>query len=133
MYHHADDGIVISLRGRVIPNHGLVTTQDVGVDSTRTNLSIGLLCNTTYDECCTSNNAASWYHGHFAGMVETSNQFAFGMSKTKQSLNLFRNKVLDDPTATNGIWRCIIPDQNGDQQTKYIGIYARGTTGQLTL
>ena len=124
---------MISLRGRVIPNHGLVTTQDVGVDSSRTNLAIGLLCNTTYEGCCTSNNAASWYYGHFTGMVETSGRLAFGMSKTSQSLNLFRNRDLSLPTQTNGIWRCTIPDQNGDQQTKYIGIYARGTTGQLTL
>ena len=124
---------MISLRGRVIHNHGLVTTEDVGVDSTRTNLAIGLLCNTTYEECCTSNNAASWYPGHYTGRVETSDRLAFGMSKTEQSVNLFRNRVLPNPTVTDGIWRCTIPDQNGDQQTKYIGIYARGTTGQLTL
>ena len=125
---------MISLRGRVIHNHGLVTTQDIGVDPTRTNLAIGLLCNTTYEECCTSNDAASWYHGHYTGMVEISNRLAFGMSKTEQSLNLFRNRALTtNPSATDGIWRCTIPDQNGVQQTKYIGIYANGTTGQLTL
>ena len=58
---------------------------------------------------------------------------AFGMRRTGQAVYLFRNKVLSNPTVTDGIWRCTIPDQNGDQQTKYIGIYANGTTGQLTL
>ena len=117
----------------MIPNHGLVTTQDIGIDNTRTNLAIALLCNTTYEECCTSNDAASWYYGHFTGRVEISGRLGFGMSKTKQSLNFFRNRAHSPATATDGIWRCIIPDQNGDQQTKYIGIYASGTTGQLTL
>ena len=39
--HYVDDGIVISLRGKVIPNHGLVTTEDIGIDPTGTNLTVG--------------------------------------------------------------------------------------------
>ena len=132
---------MISLRGRVIPNHGLVTTQDIVVDRSGMRLEEGLKCSTTYEQCCTDTSTmtttASWHHGHTTFSVQLSDPsnnapFAFGMRRSGQAVYLFRNKVLTIPTATNGIWRCTIPDQNGDQQTKYIGIYASGTTGQLT-
>ena len=136
-----DDGIGISLGDRELPNHGLVTAQDIGVDKSGMRLEEGLKCSTTYVECCTgtfNTRTASWHHGHVTTPVQLSNSsianpFAFGMRRIGQAVYLFRNKMLSTPTATDGIWRCTIPDQNGDQQTKYIGIYANGTTGQLTL
>ena len=137
-----DDGIRISLGDREFPNHGLVTSQDIGVDKSGMRLDEGLNCSTTYDRCCTGTSTtrtASWHHAHVTTPVQLSNPsrtigfYAFGMKRTGQAVYLFRNKVLPNPTSTNGIWRCTIPDQNGVQQTKYIGIYASGTTGQLTL
>ena len=140
-----DDGIRISLGDRELPNHGLVTTEDIGVDRSGMRLEEGLKCSTTYDRCCTGTSTmtttASWHHAYVTTPVQlsdpsrtTSQLYAFGMRRTGQAVYLFRNKVLTtNPTATNGIWRCTIPDQNGDQQTKYIGIYTSGTTGQLTL
>ena len=136
-----DDGIRISLGDRELRNHGLVTTEDIGVDNSGMRLEEGLNCNTTYVQCCTGTSntrTASWHHGHITIPVRLSvpsiaNPFAFGMKRTGQAVYLFRNRVLPTPTVTDGIWRCTIPDQNGDQQTKYIGIYANGTTGQLTL
>ena len=134
---------MVSLGDREFPNHGLVTTEDIGVDRSGMRLEEGLKCSTTYEQCCTGTSTmtttASWHHGHTASPVQLSNSaitdpFAFGMNRIGQAVYLFRNKVLTtNPTVTDGIWRCTIPDQNGDQQTKYIGIYASGTTGQLTL
>ena len=119
-----------------------MTTEDIGVDRLGMRLGEGLKCSTTYEQCCTGSSVttltASWHHGHTASLVQLSDPsnnapFAFGMRRTGQAVYLFRNKVLTNPTVSNGIWRCTIPDQNGVQQTKYIGIYANGTTGQLTL
>ena len=137
-----DDGIRISLGDREFPNHGLVTAEDIGVDNSGMRLEEGLKCSTTYEQCCTGTSTmtttASWHHGHSTSPVQLSDPsnndpFSFGMRRIGQALYLFRNKVLTNPTVSDGIWQCIIPDQNGDQQTKYIGIYANGTTGQLTL
>ena len=133
----SDDGIVISLGGRVIPNHGLVTTEDIGLDPEGQNLTVGLSCNTSYEECCTgseSSMTASWHLAHFSGSIplsSTSDTFSFNMNRTRQAVYLFRNRNLNQFTyaQTNGIWRCTIPDRNGSMQTKYIGIYTRGTTG----
>ena len=130
------DGIVISLGDRVIPNHGLVTTEDIGLDPEGQNLTVGLSCNTIYAQCCTGTSSmtrtASWHYAHFSGNIplsSTSDTFSFNMNRTRQAVYLFRNRNLNDPTVTNGIWRCTIPDSNGVQQTKYIGIYTRGMTG----
>ena len=119
-----------------------MTAQDIGVDPTGMKLDEGLKCSTTYVECCTgtfNTRTASWHHAHVTTPVQLSSPsrttgfYAFGMKRTGQAVYLFRNKMLSTPTLTDGIWRCTIPDQNGVQQTKYIGIYTRGTTGQLTL
>ena len=138
-----DDGIRISLGDREFPNHGLVTTEDIGVDKSGMRLEEGLNCSTNNEQCCTGTSTmtttASWHHGHTTIPVQLSNSsrttgfYAFGMKRTGQAVYLFRNRAHSSPTVTDGIWRCTIPDQNGVQQTKYIGIYANGTTGQLTL
>ena len=131
----SDDGIVISLGDSVIPNHGLVSNEDIGVDRTGSDLTVGLSCNTTYVQCCTgseSSMTASWHLAHFSGSIppsSTSDTFSFNMNRIGQAVYLFRNHIPNDPTVTNGIWRCTIPDSNGDTQTKYIGIYTRGMTG----
>ena len=120
----------------MIPNHGLVSNEDIGLDHTGSDLTVGLKCNTTYVQCCTGSSSmtrtASWHYAHStAGVVLSSSATtnSFEMRRTGQAVYLFRNHILNDPTVTNGIWRCTIPDRNGDTQTKYIGIYTRGMTG----
>ena len=135
------DGIVISLRGREIPNHGLVTAQDIGVYPNGTHLEVGLSCNTTYDVCCSDFNGTagggqspsgvgSWLYAHSAEYVyrqeDRPQNYGFGIKRNESAVYLFR-----DPTThsqADGIWRCVIPDSSGTKQTKYIGIYSNETT-----
>ena len=150
-----DDGIVISLGDRVIPNHGLVTTQDIGVDLTGTNLTVGLKCNTTYSGCCsdfttlTGNGQSraqdgrnpsgngSWLYPHVVATLYAPRQtdqpnFISGITRYGSAVYVFRNRESDNNRlyVTNGIWRCVIPDSGGREQTKYIGIYSSGNNGE---
>ena len=142
---YSDDGIVISLGDRVIPNHGLVTTEDIGVDPTGRNLTVGLKCNTTYHGCCSDftpgdgsspSGNGSWLHAHghtfyVPRQVDRPNYIS-GIKRNGRAVYVFRNRESDNNRLylINGIWRCVIPDSGGREQTKYIGIYSRGNNGE---
>ena len=139
---------MISLRGRVFPNHGLVTAQDIGVDSTGTNLAVGLKCNTTFSGCCSDfttglndfvraggdpTGNGSWLNAHvtlhpyFSRQVDAPGH-TFGITRNGNAVYVFRNKM-SAPAAADGIWRCVIPDSSGTEQTKYIGVYSSSSNG----
>ena len=144
-----DDGIVISLGDRVIPNHGLVTAQDIGIDPTGTNLTAGLKCNTTYGMCCADftdgksmvyqiqygerpSGRGGWLYAHavetyISRQVDVSSH-TFGITRNGNAVYVFRNKV-SAPVIIDGIWRCVIPDSSGTEQTKYIGVYFNSSNG----
>ena len=146
---HVDDGIVISLGDRVIPNHGLVTTQDIGVDPTGTNLAEGLKCSTTFSNGCCSDSTStgstrdgsspsgsgSWLHAHgntfYVPRQVDQRTFISGITRNGRAVYVFRNRESDNNRLylINGIWRCVIPDSSGTEQTKYIGVYSRGNSG----
>ena len=143
----ADDGIKIALRGRVIPNHGLVTIQEIGVDSNGTNFTVGLSCSTTYDSCCSDYTGAQLTararNGHSPSGVgswlypqlKRNNKYItrqvdqplyiFGIRRisNENAVYLFRNNHNHVPSRVIGIWQCVILDSNGREQSKYIGIY----------
>ena len=141
-----DDGIMISIGERVIPNHGLVATQDIGVDPNGANLTSGLKCSTTYDMCCSDSTrttstrggqspsgSGSWLYAHFPTNPYIVRQIdsvsnTFGIRRNENAVYLFRNKM-SAPPAADGIWRCDIPDSSGTEQTKYIGVYSSNSNG----
>ena len=138
-----DDGIVISLRGREIPNHGLVTKEDIGVDPIGTHLEVGLSCSTTYDMCCSDFNdtagggqspsgVGSWLYAHIAEYVyhkeDRPAKFVFQIKRNGSAVYLLHNHMDQSMLSrADGIWRCIIPDSSGRERTKYIGIYSNET------
>ena len=134
----------------MIPNHGLVTTEDIGVDPNGTNLTVGLKCNTTYSGCCSDfttitgstrngnspSGSGSWLyaHGHTFYVPRQTDRpnYITGISRSGRAVYVFRNRESDNNRLYlfNGIWRCVIPDSSGTEQTKYIGIYSRGNSGE---
>ena len=140
--HHVDDGIMISLGDRVIPNHGLVTVQDIGVDPTGTNLAVGLSCSTTSDTCCSDfphsadpnsvlkdhqSGNGSWLYPSTRFYVPRQvdrPDYIFGISRSENAVYVFRNRDENQLFVIDGIWRCVIPDSRGREQTKYIGVYS---------
>ena len=56
----------------------------------------------------------------------------YGIRRQENAVYLFRNReeTYSEKSALSvhdGIWRCVIPDSRGKQQTKYIGIYSNRT------
>ena len=142
------DGIKINLRGREIPNHGLVTTQDIGVDPTGTALAVGLCCNTTSNMCCSDlmtlasnvsqgdgkyrSGSGSWLFAHNARFPYVSPQehrpdFTYGVKRNGRAVYVFRNRDGTGLSGVDGIWQCVIPDSSGIERTKYIGVYSSET------
>ena len=145
---------MISLGDRVIPNHGLVTTEDIGIDSTGRNLTVGLKCSTTYSGCCSDftgmtgnsqtnaqdgrspSGSGSWLHAHgntfYVPRQADKPNFISGITRNGRAVYVFRNSESDNNRLylINGIWRCVIPDSSGTEQTKYIGIYSSGNNGE---
>ena len=138
---------MISLGDRVIPNHGLVTTEDIGVDPIGTNLSVGLSCSTTYNGCCSDlppsrvhalaaggrypSGNGSWLYAHTVTDSYVPRQtdrpnYISGITRSGRAVYVFRNSESDNNRlyVINGIWRCVIPDSSGREQTKYVGVYS---------
>ena len=134
---------MVSLRGWEIPNHGLVATEDIGVDPYGRHLEVGLSCSTTYDMCCFDFNdteidgqrpsgLGSWLYAHTSHYVyrqeDRTQNYLFGIKRSGNAVYLVRNHYNQTRiSVSNGIWRCVIPDVNGTEQTKYIGVYSSGT------
>ena len=141
---------MISLRGREIPNHGLVSTQDIGVDSTGMNLQVGLCCNTTSNMCCSDlttlasnesqingkypSGSGSWLFAHNPTFPYVTHQYhirdrmhTYGVKRSGRAVYVFRNRDGTELSSVDGIWRCVIPDSNGREQTKWIGVYSNET------
>ena len=141
---------MFSLRGREIPNHGLVITQNIGVDSTGMNLEVGLCCITTSNMCCSDlttlasnvsqrngkcpSGSGSWLYAHNAGFPYVPHQyhnrnemFTYGVKRSGKAVYVFRNHDGTALSSVDGIWRCVIPDSNGREQTKWIGVYSNET------
>ena len=141
---------MISLRDREIPNHGLVTTQDIGVDSTGMNLVVGLCCNTTSNMCCSDlttlntnefqrngkcpSGSGSWLYAHNPSFPYVPHQyhtrdrmFTCGVKRSGRAVYVFRNHDGTELSIFDGIWRCVIPDSNGRKQTKWFGVYSNET------
>ena len=150
MLYSLGDRIRIHLRDRDIPNHGLVTTQDIGVDSTGTILAVGLCCSTTFNMCCSDlttlasnhsqrdgslpSGSGSWLFAHnptFPYVTPLKHNlermFTYGVQRSGRAVYVFRKRDGTSLSSVDGIWRCVIPDSSGIEQTKYIGVYSNET------
>ena len=131
----------------MIPTHGLVTTEDIGVDPNGINLTVGLSCSTTYDGCCSDlpppllnddtlngrspSGNGSWLYPHTVTAIYVPRQtdqpnYVSGITRSGSAVYVFRNSESNNNRhhLVNGIWRCMIPDSSGREQTKYIGVYS---------
>ena len=130
-----------------------MTTQDIGVDSTGMNLAVGLCCNTTSNMCCSDlttlasnesqingkypSGSGSWLYAHNPTFPYVTHQyyiynirnrmFTYGVKRSGRAVYVFRNHNGTELSSVDGIWRCVIPDSNGREHTKWIGVYSNET------
>ena len=74
----------------------------------------------------------SWLYAYntqypFVRRQEDGPEFTYGIKQNGNAVYLFRSRgdsEMSGLSGVDGIWRCVIPDRNGNVQTKYIGVYS---------
>ena len=101
-------------------NNSIVTRTDIGTGSA------ALLCTTTYVFCCSSaNRDTHWYFPNGSQVVNdgTLPYYRTRSTNPQRAVLLHRNPQ----GTTTGIFRCDIPDANGELQSVFVGIYDNDT------
>ena len=112
----------MQISGTRVPNHGFVARGDIRTDNP-------LLCvtpdNTT---CCSSAETGgaplgNWYFPNGTEVPPDSTGWLFYTTRGSGVVRLHRRT-----RGVSGIYRCVIPDQSGVNQTLYVGLYATTST-----
>ena len=115
-------GIELALNMTQYTNNSIVTITDIGTDVA------ALICTTARRGCCLSTDGSQWYFPN--GSIVQRTGATYYRSRTIShgpggTVRLHRN-----PRATTtGVFHCDIPDDSGDLQSIYVGIYT-ATTGE---
>ena len=118
-------GIGLVLNYVQYTNNSVVTITDIGTDGG------ALICTTTLPACCLSTDGSQWYFPN-GSAVQHRNRIG-----TDPTYYRSRTVYLSGPTVrlnrnpgatTTGVFHCDIPDDSGDLQSLYVGIYT-ATTG----
>ena len=124
LLHHID----VELRLRHQPNH---TAYNIRNNSIVHFTALGtLLCTTPYQHCC--QNRGHWHYPN-GSVVPTSQSGALLFtSRLDRGLGLQRRISLSHESV-DGVYKCLIPDQNGITHTLYAWIYSGPLCKFLTL
>ena len=110
------------MNGAIIPNHGFVPLDNIGEASN------SLLCLTNNTLCCKHaqsggvNPLGDWYYPNGTGVANNGEMWEFYRNRDASVVRLRRRSGGED-----GIYRCVIPDAAGANQTIYIGVYNAST------
>ncbi len=116
-------GIHISLKGKIIPDHGLVDITDIGFSE-----QDSLACHTDLFYCCEENNLGEWYYPDYRSVhrLDSANNInSFFISRGERVVRLHRKQS----PKSSGIFRCEMPDTTSfpSSLTAFIGIYPSGS------
>ena len=110
------------MNGAIIPNHGFVLLDNIG------EYHESLLCLTDNRLCCGraqspwSTVLGDWYYPNGTGVANSGNMWEFYRNRGQSVVRMNRRRG-----GVNGIYRCVIPDAAGVNQTIYIGVYTADT------
>ena len=82
-----------------------------------------------------SSNTAKWLAPDGTDMMDNNGSFAIvrGEGSTQSYIALQLNTGYSLTDADEGVYTCIIPDENGIEQTLYVGLYRFGFYGRQSL
>ena len=86
-----------------------------------------VICFTNQEACCNSEDSNQWYFPDDS-VVSSEASGVYG-SKGLGTLSLNR---MNGAGISNGLFRCVVLDMEGDNQTLYLGVYSN-TTGKIEL
>ncbi len=107
---------MFQLRGEFYSSHSVLNPATIGTGTVNS-----LLCVTTIEACCQSNNAGQWYLPD--GVVISESTFSPQyMTRGDSVVRLNRDSRAVTPS---GLYRCEVPVANGTESV-YIGLYPVG-------
>ena len=110
------------MNGAVLPNHGLILLDNIGESSN------SLLCLTDNTACCSRAQVpggdilGDWYYPNGTGVANSGEMWDFYRNRGPSVVLLHRRRG-----GVTGIYRCVIPDATGVNQTMFIGAYTAST------
>ena len=129
-------GVSLELNGNLVNNFGLLPHNDIDTSNDIEDVGLNLVCRTDLTTCCTSADGlaqGSWYY-------PTGGEVMFPFEDPLPSGQIYRfrrgpqvvrlRRELASTATANGIYRCRLADQNGVNQTRYVGLYTEGA-GEL--
>ena len=112
--------VTFSLRNTTYQNNSLVNLEDIGEG-----LDAALLCVTDNTACCGRAQVpgggvlGNWYYPNGTGVVNMGDVWEFYRLRDQSVVYMNRRRG-----GLDGIYRCVIPDTTGVDQTIYIGVYS---------
>ena len=114
------------MNGVAIPNHGFAVLDNIGEGDE------SLFCLTDLPACCrrpyTTDPMMSvlgnWFFPNGTRVVSSGNQWDFHRTRGQMVVRLHRRRG-----GATGIYHCNVPDQNGEQLSRYVGVYTTNTGG----
>ena len=129
-------GVSLELNGSPVVNFGLLAHTDIDTSDDVDDVGLNLVCQTDLTTCCRGSDGGmhgNWYYPTggrvtfpFEGPLPSGQIYRF--RRGPQVVRIRRQ--LGSNTTANGIYRCELADQNGVNQTRYVGLYTEGA-GEL--
>ena len=110
------------MNGAIIPNHGFVLLDNIGESPN------SLRCLTDNTMCCARAQSpggdilGDWYYPNHTGVANSGAMWEFYRNRGQSVIRLHRRRG-----GVAGIFRCVIPDAAGVNQTMFIGVYTTDT------
>ena len=109
-------GVWLTLNNVQYTNNSVVTITDIGTGSA------ALLCTTTNPACCLSTDGSQWYFPN--GSIVQRHGTTYYRRRTFSNVGIGTVRLHRNSGATTtGVFHCEIPDDSGDLQSIYMGIY----------
>ena len=116
-------GVRFILNGITYQNNSIVTLDDIGEGDN------ALFCVTDLTACCrppfTDSALGNWFLPNGSRVPSSGLQWAFHRTRGQSTVRLQRRR-----SGEEGIYHCMIPDEEGNDQTIYIGVYSGTDAGE---
>ena len=124
------DDVRLSFRGNPIANNSIVRITDIG-----DNMDSRILCITSNPDCCamSDNRMGFWYFPSGREVsFRSSGEYIYRTRSGAESISSTRLATImlgrrdERPNAREptGLYRCVIPDRHGIDQTLIVGVYS---------
>ena len=134
---HFYAGVFLEVNGTFVPNFALLGHSEIGTSGDLEDVGSNLVCRTDNTSCCrgidnpnVAGGSGNWYNPDGVRVVFGFETVLIGqiyhMLRGPQLIRLQRDGSANITAAANGIYHCEVSNQDGVNQTSYVGLYSDG-------